>query len=52
METNRRKTRSHGIRLDTSERACEKLKEATNATDKHIKKLFFEMANRDYSSED
>ena len=31
--------------------ACEKLKEETNATDKHINKMLIEMATRYYSSE-
>ena len=32
--------------------ACEKLKEETNATDKHVKKMLLEMAGRYYSSEE
>ena len=31
--------------------ACEKLKEETNADDKHINKMLIEMATRYYSSE-
>ena len=33
-------------------RACEKLKEETNATDQHVKKMLLEMADRYYSSEE
>ena len=32
--------------------ACEKLKEETHATDKHVKKMLLEMADRYYSSEE
>ena len=32
--------------------ACEKLKEETNATDKHVKKMLIEMTDRYYSSEE
>ena len=32
--------------------ACEKLKEETNTTDKHVKKMLIEMAKRYYSSEE
>ena len=32
--------------------ACEKLKEETNATNKHVKKMLLEVADRYYSSEE
>ncbi len=31
--------------------ACEKLKEETNATDKHVQKMLLEMSHRYYSSD-
>ena len=32
--------------------ACERLKEETNATDMHVKKMLLEMADRYYSAEE